>query len=360
MEGKKCRSYAAVAAVQNIGEQVTGEESEWYKKEICRDRSDAEPRSSGGQKRVCQDRGYTERTSDKGRVNPGRNTKNADRVKGRNGEKLTGDAGRWRKRSGRFRVHVREPTSETIRPDYTVYRFSSQERVRYFGQFLLLDASVSILFFNSVFVFFCLCPFAAVYIREQKQMLLRRRADEMLRQFLDGLSMTAASLQAGYSVENAFREAVKELKKLHGRNSFVVREFELLGAQLDVSRSVEELLLDLGRRSGVEDIQSFAEVFLTAKRSGGDLLAVIRNTVSCIRQKQETMQEIETCLAGKVMEQNIMSLVPILILAYVRLTSPEFLIGMYDSTAGTAVMTVCFLVYAAAYFWGKRIVRIEV
>lgn len=90
------------------------------------------------------------------------------------------------------------------------------------------------------------------------------------------------------------------------------------------------------------------------------MLAVIRNTVSCIRQKQETMQEIETCLAGKVTEQNIMSLVPILILAYVKLTSPEFLEGMYGNLAGTAVMTGCFLVYIAAYIWGKRIVEIEV
>ena len=127
-----------------------------------------------------------------------------------------------------------------------------------------------------------------------------------------------------------------------------------------MSRNIEDLLMDLGRRSGVEDIISFAEVFLTAKRSGGDLLLIIRNTASCIRQKHETMQEIETCLSGKVMEQNIMSLVPVLILAYVKISSPEFLDGMYGNLTGTAVMTVCFAVYVIACLWGKRIVQIEV
>ena len=120
------------------------------------------------------------------------------------------------------------------------------------------------------------------------------------------------------------------------------------------------LLQDLGERSQVEDLQSFAEVFLTVKRTGGDLLHVIRNTVSCIRQKQETVAEIETVLTGKMTEQKVMSLMPLLILLYVRLTSPEFLSGMYGNLTGRAVMTVCLLIYAVAYLWGKKIVGIEV
>ncbi len=182
----------------------------------------------------------------------------------------------------------------------------------------------------------------------------------MSRQFLDGIQMTAASLQAGYSIENAVKEAEKELGKVYREDSFIRREFQILAGQTDMGRSMEELFWDLGNRSGVEDIQSFGEVFATARRTGGDLLGIIKNTCSCIRQKQETLLEIETCLAGKVMEQNIMSAVPLLILGYIRLTSPEFLEGMYGNAAGTAVMTVCLLVYAAAYLWGRSIVEIEV
>lgn len=42
------------------------------------------------------------------------------------------------------------------------------------------------------------------------------------------------------------------------------------------------------------------------------------------------------------------------------LTSPEFLSGMYGNLTGRAVMTVCLLIYAVAYLWGKKIVGIEV
>ena len=66
-------------------------------------------------------------------------------------------------------------------------------------------------------------------------------------------------------------------------------------------------------------------------------MAIMRNTISSIQQRQETRMEIETTLAGKMMEQNMMSAIPMLILGYVSLTSPEFLEVMYTSPAGKIV-----------------------
>lgn len=234
------------------------------------------------------------------------------------------------------------------------------ELIKYLFLYALLDGCVSYLFFYSWAAFVILLPGAFFFLAERRGALQKKRAKEMKRQFLDGIQMMAASLQAGYSAENSLTEALKELRKVYRDNDFIVGEFRLMAAQLSVNRTLEELFLDFGRRSAVDDIRSFAEVFLTAKRSGGDLLAIIRNTTVCIRQKEETLQEIETCLAGKAMEQNIMSVIPIGILAYIKLTSPEFISSMYGNNTGAAVMTLCFLVYVAAYFWGKRIVRIEV
>ncbi len=226
--------------------------------------------------------------------------------------------------------------------------------------YALLDGCISYLFFCSWIAFVILLPGMFLFLAEQRNSLQKKRAREMTRQFLDGIQMIAASLQAGYSAENSLREALRELRKMYESDAFIVREFRFMDAQIEMNRNMEELFLDFGKRSAIEDIQSFAEVFLTAKRSGGDLLAIIKNTASCIRQKQETMQEIETCLSGKMMEQNIMSLIPILILAYIKLSSPEFLAAMYGNVTGTAVMGICFAVYVAAYFWGRSIVQIEV
>ena len=249
---------------------------------------------------------------------------------------------------------------DSHRQEHPYTRMDRADVGRYLAGDLALILLLGWLFYDSLVSVIVLFPGMLWMLREQKKTLCRRRKREMQRQFLDAIQMMAASLQSGYSVENAVRASAKELEKLYPRDTFIVLEFQNMALQLDRNRSVESLLQDLGERSQVEDLQSFAEVFLTVKRTGGDLLHVIRNTVSCIRQKQETVAEIETVLTGKMTEQKVMSLMPLLILLYVRLTSPEFLSGMYGNLTGRAVMTVCLLIYAVAYLWGKKIVGIEV
>lgn len=246
------------------------------------------------------------------------------------------------------------------RPDYTVYRFSAAELWKCILFYGLMDALISYLFFNTVTACFILLPGYFFFQKEYRNTLKRKRTGEMKREFLDGMQLTASSLQAGYSIENAFREAQKELQKIYGPESYIMQEFRFLTVQTEMNRNVEDLLMDMGKRSGIEDIISFAEVVETSKRTGGDLLGIIRNTVSCMRQRQETYDEIETCLSGKIMEQTIMNVVPVLILAYVRLTSPEFLEVMYGNLTGIVIMILCLVVYLTAVLWGKSMIRIEV
>lgn len=219
---------------------------------------------------------------------------------------------------------------------------------------------MSFLFFRAWIPWLLFLGGLPLFLKDRKRQLVRRRGRDMQEQFLTGIQLVCTSLQAGYAVENAFGEALKELKKIYSEESFIVSEFTYLTVQTGLNRSIESLLEDLGERSRVEDIRNFAEVFYTAKRTGGDLMAIMRNTISSIQQRQETRMEIETTLAGKMMEQNMMSAIPMLILGYVSLTSPEFLEVMYTSPAGKIVMAVCLAIYGTACLWGRKIMTIEV
>lgn len=118
--------------------------------------------------------------------------------------------------------------------------------------------------------------------------------------------------------------------------------------------------MDLGRRSKAEDIESFAVVFQAAKRSGGDLKKILKKTSHMLGDKIEVKKEIEAALAAKKNEQFLMSLMPIGIILYMRLTSPGFLDVLYGNVFGAMVMTVCLGVYGFSYWLGRRIVDIEV
>ena len=77
-----------------------------------------------------------------------------------------------------------------------------------------------------------------------------------------------------------------------------------------MSVPVEELFSDLGERSGVEDIENFASVFKTAKRTGGDMNRVLEKVARMLGDKIDVKKEIEATLSAKKSEQMIMSLCP--------------------------------------------------
>ena len=161
-------------------------------------------------------------------------------------------------------------------------------------------------------------------------------------------------------MENAFAEAREEFVKLYGENNSIAREFGYLNHQIQLNVPLETLLESLAERSGIEEINSFSQVFGFAKRGGGDFMKIFRSTVDKIGQKAEVMQEIEVLMSAKRMEMNIMNLVPFGILAYVGFTSPEFLKPLYGNLLGAGIMTGCLAGYVCACRIAKKIVDIQV
>ena len=226
--------------------------------------------------------------------------------------------------------------------------------------YLMLDLLISLLFFRSWLAVLFLLPGMAVYLRQQQKQRRKKELLQMQEQFLSGMRYVLTALQTGYAMENAFREAEAQLRTVYPSDTFILRELHYINRQTSLNVPVEQLLLDLAQRSGAEDIRQFAEIFHIARRSGGDMIAIVRNTIAQITLKEDTAREIDTILAGKKTEQTIMSLIPLLILGYVSLTSPSFLSGLYHTVPGVVTMLCALAVYAAAWLWGRKIMDIQV
>lgn len=179
-------------------------------------------------------------------------------------------------------------------------------------------------------------------------------------QFKDGMMILASGLSAGYSIENALTAGEQELTLLYGADGMITREFAGMAQQIRINRPVEQLLMDFAKRSGLEDVQNFAEVFSVAKRSGGDLGGIMRHTADMIRDKMQVREEIATLTASKQFEQKIMNMIPFLIVFYVDISSPGFFEQMYGTGLGRMLMSGCLVVYLAAYVLAQKILAIEV
>jgi tight adherence protein B len=244
--------------------------------------------------------------------------------------------------------------------NYNVYHYSKQEIFQ-----LILKGSAfciifGILFYNNFLGILILLFFLPVYIKREKLNYIKKRKWKLNIEFGDGLSGLSAALNAGYSVENAFYQAVIDLKQMYGEESLIINEFSTIVKKLKVNQNLEDILNDFGERSGVEDIKNFSEVFQTAKRTGGDLIRVIRTTEKTIRDKIDVEREIQTMITGKRLESRIMNIMPCGIIGYLRLSSPHFLDPLYGNIMGVAVMTAMLICYYAVTLLTNKLIDIKV
>lgn len=247
-----------------------------------------------------------------------------------------------------------------IRPDYVNLPLEREDYERVFFRSLLILTGVGYLFYRSWLVAWMMPPFFWFACRRERERKSKARRRALELQFKEGITFLLAGLEAGYSVENAFGDASRELGKTYREETDLEREFRFICQGIRLNESLESMLFDLAMRSGLEDVRSFAEVFEIARKKGGDLIAILKASIGTLQEKMEVRREIDALLAGKKLEQGIMSLVPPGILLYVNLTSPEFLSGLYGNAVGVLVMSGCLVTYGLSIVWGKRIVEVEV
>lgn len=221
-------------------------------------------------------------------------------------------------------------------------------------------ACILYLFFKSLVAFVLLIPFAVFYHRLHRKECTEKYRAELNSQFKDALLSVSAALRAGYSMENALIESAAEMEVMYGMDAQITLQMQRMKNELSVGMQLGSIFQAFAERSGSEDIETFAAVFAIATRSGGDLVEIIRKTASDIASKIDTQNEIAVVIRSKKLEQNIMTLMPPLIILYVDLTAGSMLDPLYQTLTGRIVMLVCLLVYAGACFLGQKITRIRV
>ncbi|MDY0408534.1 type II secretion system F family protein [Paracerasibacillus soli] len=114
--------------------------------------------------------------------------------------------------------------------------------------------------------------------------------------------------------------------------TYIIREFNLINRRVENGEMIERAIEDFANRSDVDDIRNFADVFITCKRTGGDLVEVIKRTSDIITDKIEIQQDIKVLVSQKKFESKIMAIAPLGIILFLKMSSPT-LLHRYISSA---------------------------
>lgn len=225
---------------------------------------------------------------------------------------------------------------------------------------IALALFLSYLFYESIYAAIILAPCGVLLYQRKVKQKQEQMKWQLNLQFQDALAGMTAALSAGYSVENSINEALDGLRCIYKETDLIVEQFQWMTQRLRLNDTIEQTFFEFADRSKIDDIQNFAWILYTAKRTGGDLLQITRSTSHMIRERIEVNREVQTVIAAKRLESNIMSLVPAGIIIYLKLCCKGFLEPLYHNTAGMIVMSIVVILYAVAYLCAERLVRIEV
>ena len=133
----------------------------------------------------------------------------------------------------------------------------------------------------------------------------------------------------------------------------------MLAKSFTASASVEPI-----NRVGISSLiapscKSFAKVFEICYRKGGNIKETIRTTYEILSDKMEIAEEIETTLTANKSEQNIMIVMPVILIAMIKGMSSDFAANFVTAT-GIVSTTIAIGIFVAAYFVGKKILDIRV
>lgn len=226
---------------------------------------------------------------------------------------------------------------------------------------ILIGASVAIFlayfFYRSIWATFPMGIIGYWFVQKKREDDIRKKKREFLLEFKECILSVQTSLQAGYAVENAFIESIHDINMIYENGSLMEKELHMIRRGIGINITLEELLIDLGRRSGQEEIIEFAEVFVIAKKNGGSIPDIIHSTCELIKSKIDTENEIHTFLSAKRMEQKVMNVMPFVILLYIQVVNQGYFDKLYHNITGQLIMSGCLLVYLIAYVLSDKIME---
>ncbi|MFD0697114.1 type II secretion system F family protein [Paenibacillus sp. GCM10027628] len=263
---------------------------------------------------------------------------------------------------------LKEPRFEQVKSltrtstllDYNEYQLTSKERITAILMLALPAVGVGYVFYKSIFLALALGAAGFLYPRFRRKQLIRLRKNKLHVQFKQALSCLSSAMTAGKSIESAFREALVDLKVLYpDPNCLIVVEFSIICRRVENGEPIEAALKNFSDRSHLDDVNSFTDVFLTCKRTGGNLVEVMKRTAGVIGEKLEITQDIAVMIAQKRFESRVLSFAPIVIVAVLAFTSPEYMDPLYTGS-GVLIMTVSLILLAFCYGLTQKIMNIKV
>lgn len=116
----------------------------------------------------------------------------------------------------------------------------------------------------------------------------KKRKESIFLGLPDALDLMVVCVEAGLGLDQAMRKVAEEMKKSYRT---IADEFGLCNLQLQMGRSKQQVLQELGIRSGVDDLKSLASILIQADKFGSSIAQALRVQSDSMRTRRRQIAE---------------------------------------------------------------------
>ncbi len=115
-----------------------------------------------------------------------------------------------------------------------------------------------------------------------------KRKENIFLAMPDALDLLVVCVESGLGLDQAMRKVSDEMKKSH---KIIAEEFRLCNMQLQMGRSRNEVLHELGERNGVDDLRALAAIIIQSDKFGSSIAQALRVQSDSMRTKRAQLAE---------------------------------------------------------------------
>jgi tight adherence protein B len=137
-------------------------------------------------------------------------------------------------------------------------------------------------------------------------------------------------------------------------------EFRRMLRETNLGYPMEQALDGLAERVPSEDLDLVVTVIKIQRQIGGNLAEILDKIVHTIRERIRIKGEVNTLTAQGKLQGIILTLLPVAMAIGIYMMNPEFMMPLFTTLLGKAMLGVAFILQMIGGFLIKKIVEIRV
>ena len=186
-----------------------------------------------------------------------------------------------------------------------------------------------------------------------------KRMTKLRVQFYDLLEAMSVAMRAGNPMYKALLSAREDLSMIYSDDSDIIVELDLITSLFHNAVPISEAFADFAKRSGLEDVASFASIYATIEGKSGRADEIVKETQQIIADKMTIEMEIDTLMTAAKQEANIMLIMPLVILAVIAYAGAGFMDALYTTPLGRVVSTMGLIVFMISFVLTKKFSNVK-